>query len=267
MINEENENLITVDEETRMGCHGLLMLIVLVIVVVSIIYFAFESLNDSDDSSNPPATTAKADQSSMQSLPKTSVNDDRLITLTPEQWTEHMNALNDHRQALNEQRNLTNDLYSDLMTLRNEVRQLQKQVRDLGAKPVTTTQPKPKAEAAPKKPSKTNHTSTGFRPDAVVFAGYQHDYMSPYARFSVRNTTDKTITSFTFRIQYYNMNGSMIDFEETTYDMILKPGKAYTINIPGYKYESNYVYRSSANAHEGIPYQVDFELLSIVVKN
>jgi hypothetical protein len=49
--------------------------------------------------------------------------------------------------------------------------------------------------------------------------------------------------------------------------MILKPGKAYTINIPGYKYESNYVYRSSANAHEGIPYQVDFELLSIVVKN
>jgi hypothetical protein len=49
--------------------------------------------------------------------------------------------------------------------------------------------------------------------------------------------------------------------------MILKPGKAYTINIPGYKYESNYVYRSSANAHEGIPYQVAFELLSIVVKN
>ena len=267
MINKENENLITVDEETRMGCHGIIMIIVLVVVVVAIIYYAFESLNDSDESSNPPATTAKADHSSMQSLPKTSVNDDRLITLTPEQWTEHMNALNDHRLALNEQRNLTNDLYSDLMTLRNEVRQLQKQVKDLGAKPVTTTQPKPKAAATTKQPSKTNHTSTGFRPDAVVFAGYQHDYMSPYARFSVRNTTDKTITSFTFRIQYYNMKGSMIDFTETTYNMILKPGKAYPINIPGYKSESNYVYHTSANAHEGIPYQVAFELLSIVVKN
>ena len=146
----------------------------------------------------------------------------------------------------------------DYMTQHNQISSLEE---------VFAVQPKPKAEAAPKKPSKTNHTSAGFRPDAVVFAGYQHDFMSPYARFSVRNTTDKTITSFTFRIQYYNMKGSMIDFEETTYDMILKPGKAYTINIPGYKYESNYVYRSSANAHEGIPYQVDFELLSIVVKN
>jgi hypothetical protein len=27
------------------------------------------------------------------------------------------------------------------------------------------------------------------------------------------------------------------------------------------------VYHTSANAHEGIPYQVSFELLSIVVKN
>ena len=265
MINEDIENLNSTYEEARFGCHGIIMIIVLVVVVVTVIYYAFESLNDSDNAS-ASAKTEKPAQSSLP-LPKTSVNDDRLITLTPEQWTEHMNALNDYRQALNEQRNLTNDLYSDLMTLRNEVRQLQQQVKALGAKPVTTTQPKPKAEAAPKKPSKTNHTSAGFRPDAVVFAGYQHDFMSPYARFSVRNTTDKTITSFTFRIQYYNMKGSMIDFEETTYDMTLKPGKAYTINIPGYKYESNYVYRSSANAHEGIPYQVAFELLSIVVKN
>lgn len=265
MINEEIKNLFPEYEETRMGCHGLIMIIVLVVVVVAIIYYAFESLNDS----SKPATTAKADQSSMQSLPKTSVNDDRLITLTPEQWTEHMNALNDHRQALNEQRNLTNDLYSDLMTLRNEVRLLQQQVKALGAKPVTTTQPKPKAAASAtsQQPSKTNRTSEGFRADAIIFAGYQHSFMSPNARFSVRNTTNKTITSFTYRIQYYNMKGRMLDFTETTYNMIMKPGDAHTITLPGYKWESNYVYHTSANAHEGIPYQVDFELLSIVVKN
>lgn len=55
----------------------------------------------------------------------------KIIQLTPEQWTEHLDALNDHRSALNEQRTLINELRLEIYTLQQEVQTLEKQVKSL----------------------------------------------------------------------------------------------------------------------------------------
>lgn len=251
---EENENLNAYEEDSRMGCNAMIILIIVVIFVV-VAYVAFQELESSSNE------TTSSSASVTQPVPTSShLSEDRLIVLTPEQWTEHLNALNDHRDALNAQRQIVSQLQTQINTLSHEVQQLQQKVSMLGNKPVAS--PKPNKTASSNKPSEPTKTSMGFRPDALVFAGYKHHLMSPTAQFSVRNNTDKVIKDFKVRIHYYNMKGRMLDYQELSYEQILKPGNAYTIKLDGYKWQNNYVHHSSVNAHEGYPYKVSFSLLS-----
>ena len=80
--------------------------------------------------SEEDATPTPAPASSLPE-PKLVDEDAQIIQLTPEQWTEHLDALNDHRSALNEQRTLINELRLEIYTLQQEVQTLEKQVKSL----------------------------------------------------------------------------------------------------------------------------------------
>ena len=257
---EDNEKFTSYEEDSRIGCNAMIILIMIAIFVV-VAYVAFQELESSSSSNGTPSSA-----STPQPLPISShVSEDRLITLTPEQWTEHLNALNDHRDALNSQRQIVSQLQMQLNSLSHEVQQLQQQIYVLSNKPITSPNPKPSVSS--KKPSEPTKTSMGFRPDALIFAGYKHNLMSPTAQFSVRNTTNKIITAFKVRIQYYNMKGRMLDYQELSYELKLKPNEAYTIKLDGYEWQNNYVHHTSVNAHEGYPYKVSFSLLSYTEHN
>ena len=78
---EENENLNAYEEDSRMGCNAMIILIIVVIFVV-VAYVAFQELESSSNE------TTSSSSSVTQPLPTSSqLSEDRLIVLTPEQWT------------------------------------------------------------------------------------------------------------------------------------------------------------------------------------
>ena len=109
-------------EEGNNGCLRIVLITLLVACCVGVAYVLLNRLSDEDDALLPaPVST----------LPQPAQDDAQVIQLTPEQWTEHLDALNDHRSALNEQRTLINELRLEIYTLQQEVQTLEKQVKSL----------------------------------------------------------------------------------------------------------------------------------------
>ena len=112
-------------DESRHGCLGIS--IIAVILVCSIVIACKFVEHYTSDEATAPAPVPSSP------LPEPVQVDEgaQIIQLTPEQWTEHMDALNGHRSALNEHRTLVNQLRSEIYTLKQEVQALEKQVKHL----------------------------------------------------------------------------------------------------------------------------------------
>ena len=112
-------------ERTHYGCFGISIIAVLIISSIVIVYKSINQSNSEKYSAPAPAPVS--------TLPEPMKIDEeaQVIQFTPEQWTEHMDALNDHRSALNEHRSLVNELRSEIYTLKQEVQALEKQVKHL----------------------------------------------------------------------------------------------------------------------------------------
>jgi len=244
-------------EEGNNGCLRIVLITLLVACCVGVAYVLLNRLSDEDDALLPaPVST----------LPQPAQDDAQVIQLTPEQWTEHLQALNDHRSALNEHRTLVGELRSEVNTLSLEIQGLRQRVSALEKQLAASNTSSGNSSA----PSKANNdgkiSSEGFRPDALILAGYEHDYLTAKARFSVRNNTQRKVSEFKIRITYYDMRGQMLDYKDITKKMLIEPGMARAVEVMGYAWEEKYVFHTSKNAHLGKKYKVSFDLLSYTLK-
>lgn len=112
-------------EKNRHGCLGISIIVVILVCSVSIACKFIEHFTSEEDAVPMPAP--------LSTLPEPVQVDEgaQVIQLTPEQWTEHLEALNGHRSALNEHRSLVNELRSEIYTLKQEVKTLRQQVNAL----------------------------------------------------------------------------------------------------------------------------------------
>ena len=268
-------------EEGSNGCLGIFLITLLIVCCVVVAYVLLNRLSDEDDALLPaPVST----------LPQPAQDDAQVIQLTPEQWTEHLQALNDHRSALNEHRTLVNELRSEIQTLSLDIQGLRQRVsaleNELAASNTSSGNPSapskanndgkpsapPKAKnngksSAPSKAKNDGKTSSeGFRPDALILAGYEHNYLSPIASFAVRNNTQRKVSEFKVRITYYDMRGQVLDYKDITKKTLIEPGMVRVVNVPGYAWEEKYVFHTSKEAHLGKKYRVSFDLLSYTLK-
>lgn len=112
-------------EESRHGCLGISIIAVILICSIVIACKFVEHYTSDEDTAPSPTPSSPL-------LEPVQVDEGaQIIQLTPEQWTEHMDALNGHRSALNEHRTLVNELRSEIYTLKQEVQALEKQVKHL----------------------------------------------------------------------------------------------------------------------------------------
>ena len=256
-------------EEGNKGCLGIFLITLLIVCCVVVAYVLLNRLSDEDDALLPaPASD----------LPQPAQNDAQVIQLTPEQWTEHLQALNDHRSALNEHRTLVNELRSEIHTLSLDIQGLRQRVsaleNELAASNTSSGKPsappKAKNDGKPSAPSKAKNdgktSSEGFRPDALILAGYEHNYLSPIASFAVRNNTQRKVSEFKVRITYYDMRGQVLDYKDITKKTLIEPGMVRVVNVPGYAWEEKYVFHTSKEANLGKKYRVSFDLLSYTLK-
>lgn len=150
-----------------------------------------------------------------------------------------------------------NALQKEVKRLRSEVNQL----KQSNTKPAVTQQTASTRQTAT---ASTTSVSSG----DITLANYSHDWVNSEATAAFKNNTNRTISSVTGRMIYYDMNGNMLDYQDFTKSVTIEPGMVKSIVLKGYGYRDSYAYykNGAIPTHPNRKYKVKFELKSYKLK-
>ncbi|MBP5411938.1 MAG: hypothetical protein J6Y47_01635 [Bacteroidales bacterium] len=151
----------------------------------------------------------------------------------------------------------------DFEALQKEVAQLRKEVEQLkkGSAKTGTT---PSATAPAAKSAQSTTSNVANNSNALTLANYNHDWVESKATVALRNNTNRTITSVSGRMIYYDMNGNMLDYQDFTKSIDIESGMVKSFTLNGYGYRDEYAYYKSkiVPTSPDRKYKVEFQLKS-----
>lgn len=106
-----------------------------------------------------------------------------------------------------------------------------------------------------------NEGEEGFDAQAITLQSYTAD---SWDHITVKNNTDLVIKEYTYRIVYYDMKGTMLDYKDFTFNEEIESQMSRTNEYSGYGY-SDYVYYKTNNSYDKEKkkhYTIKYELKS-----
>ena len=97
---------------------------------------------------------------------------------------------------------------------------------------------------------------------AVTMECYEQNWNDTEGTLSLRNHTKQTISNVRFRLCYFDMSGTLLDYKDyykTNID--IAPSMTRRVDIPAFEARRNYSYYKSTSLYDGRRFNISFKLL------
>ena len=87
--------------------------------------------------------------------------------------------------------------------------------------------------------------SAGAEEAAVSMQSFEQGWSDPLSTIALKNNTQEQIHSVQFIVEYLDMNGNQMDYQEYNEEVEIAPGMTRKVSIPAYEHMRNYSYYKS----------------------
>lgn len=97
---------------------------------------------------------------------------------------------------------------------------------------------------------------------AVTMVRYEQNWNDTEGMLSLRNHTKQTICNVRFRLCYFDMSGTLLDYKDYyKTDIDIAPSMTKQVDIPAFEARRNYSYYKSTSLYEDRRFNISFKLL------
>lgn len=97
---------------------------------------------------------------------------------------------------------------------------------------------------------------------AVTMVRYEQNWKDTEGTLSLRNHTKQTICNVRFRLCYFDMSGTLLDYKDYyETDIDIAPSMTKQVDIPAFEAHRNYSYYKSNSLYEDRRFNISFKLL------
>lgn len=95
----------------------------------------------------------------------------------------------------------------------------------------------------------------------VSMVSYEQNWSDNEGTLTLKNNTSKRINNVRFRIIYYGMDGTQLDYRDFYEDVHIDPGMTRRIDIPAFEHRRQYCYYTSQGVSTSVRFKVGFKEL------